>query len=250
MNSGPEIGKVVVVGAGFAGLSATKAMAHAPVEITLIDRHNYHLFQSLLYQVATAALTPAKIAAPIRGMLRKRQNVTVLMDEVTGVDADTRPVKTRGGRSLPSDAPVLATGARPCSGSGRSDRCRVSQHLCNRRYRCPRSGKVRASAARRRTGCETDGQLCRTPPCTPVGRKARVQGLPLCRLWFHGNDRPQPGNRGNWTVQDHRIPGLAPVGSCPCVLLNRLPQPPHRDAELGLVLRDLAARCSSHNGNN
>jgi NADH dehydrogenase len=104
--------RVVVVGAGFAGLAATHAMAGAPVEITLIDQHNYHLFRPLLYQVATSALTPAEIAAPIRGIVRDQRNVTVFMDEVIAVDKDARTVRTAGGRKIEYDALVLATGAR------------------------------------------------------------------------------------------------------------------------------------------
>jgi NADH dehydrogenase len=77
--------KVVILGAGFGGLEATKTLARAPVEITLIDRQNYHCFQPLLYQVATAALSPADIAWPIRHILRQQKNATVFMTEVTGL---------------------------------------------------------------------------------------------------------------------------------------------------------------------
>jgi NADH dehydrogenase len=104
--------RVVIVGAGFAGLSAARALARAPVELTVIDRHNYHLFQPLLYQVATAALTPAEIAEPIRGVLRDQDNARVFMDEVTGIDTAARCVHTRGGARIPYDTLVLATGAR------------------------------------------------------------------------------------------------------------------------------------------
>src|ERR687884_1310922 len=72
--------RVVIVGAGFGGLSAAKALAAAPVDVTVIDRRNYHLFQPLLYQVATAGLSPAQIAKPIRHILRRQQNATVLLD--------------------------------------------------------------------------------------------------------------------------------------------------------------------------
>ena len=78
--------KVVIVGAGFGGLVAAKTLARAPVDVTLIDRQNYHCFQPLLYQVATAALSPAEIAWPIRHILRQQWNATVLMADVTGVD--------------------------------------------------------------------------------------------------------------------------------------------------------------------
>jgi len=104
--------RVVIVGAGFAGLSAARALARAPVDLTVIDRHNYHLFQPLLYQVATAALTPAEIAEPIRGVLRDQDNTRVFMDEVTDIDTEARCVATRRGARVGYDTLVLATGAR------------------------------------------------------------------------------------------------------------------------------------------
>jgi NADH dehydrogenase len=89
----------VVVGAGFGGLEAALKLARSPVDVTVIDRRNYHLFQPLLYQVATAALSPADIAQPIRAVLRDQQNATVLLDEVIGVDVAARRVETRFGRT-------------------------------------------------------------------------------------------------------------------------------------------------------
>ncbi|MGE0714676.1 MAG: NAD(P)/FAD-dependent oxidoreductase [Alphaproteobacteria bacterium] len=103
--------RVVVVGAGFGGLSATKALASAPVDVTLVDRRNHHLFQPLLYQVATAGLSPSEIAQPIRAIVRRQRNVRVLLGEVTGIDADGRAVLL-GRRRIPYDRLVLATGAR------------------------------------------------------------------------------------------------------------------------------------------
>ncbi len=105
--------RVVVVGAGFGGLAAAKGLARAPVDVTLIDRRNHHLFQPLLYQVATAALSPADIAAPVRAVLRSaaRPNLTVLLDEVTGIDAEARLVTTRAGGPWPYDVLVIATGS-------------------------------------------------------------------------------------------------------------------------------------------
>src|SRR3954453_8203443 len=84
--------QVVIVGAGFGGIEAVKALKRAPVDITLIDRTNHHTFQPLLYQVATAALSPADVAWPIRHILRGQKNVTVLMAEVTGVDTALKRV--------------------------------------------------------------------------------------------------------------------------------------------------------------
>src|SRR4026209_2504877 len=78
--------RVVIVGGGFGGLAAARALRNAPVQVTLVDRSNHHLFQPLLYQVATATLAAGDIAAPIRHLLRKQRNVTVAMAEVTGID--------------------------------------------------------------------------------------------------------------------------------------------------------------------
>jgi NADH:quinone reductase (non-electrogenic) len=101
---------VVIIGAGFGGLSAAQALARAPVDVTVIDRQNHHCFQPLLYQVATAALSPAEIAWPIRAILRHQRNATVLMAEVTGIDTANRQVKTSSA-TIPYDYLVVATGA-------------------------------------------------------------------------------------------------------------------------------------------
>ena len=101
---------VVIVGGGFGGIEAAKALAHAPVDVTLIDRQNYHCFQPLLYQVATAALSPADIAWPIRHILRRQQNATVFMAEVTGIDLASQRVQITG-EPIAYDYLVLATGA-------------------------------------------------------------------------------------------------------------------------------------------
>ena len=105
-----RIPRVVIVGAGFGGLSAAKALAGTAYEITLIDRHNYHLFQPLLYQVATAGLSPADIAAPIRGIIGAQRNITVTLAAVSGVDTARSEVIAEG-RRIPYDFLVLATGA-------------------------------------------------------------------------------------------------------------------------------------------
>jgi NADH:ubiquinone reductase (H+-translocating) len=101
---------VVILGAGFGGLEAAKTLARAPVDVTIIDRQNYHCFQPLLYQVATAALSPAEVAWPIRHILRRQQNATVYMAEVTGIDLAGRAVNTKSG-SFPFDFLIVATGA-------------------------------------------------------------------------------------------------------------------------------------------
>lgn len=102
---------VLIVGAGFGGLYAAKALAGAPVRITVIDRRNHHLFQPLLYQVATAGLSPGDIAHPIRAILSHQKNVRVLLAEATGVDLQTRKVILRDG-DIPYDYLILATGVR------------------------------------------------------------------------------------------------------------------------------------------
>jgi NADH:ubiquinone reductase (H+-translocating) len=101
---------VIIVGGGFAGLAAARALKRAPVEVVLVDRHNHHLFQPLLYQVATAGLSPAEIAAPIRWILRRQANVRVLLDEVVGVDSTARRLTLRDSPALAYDWLIVATG--------------------------------------------------------------------------------------------------------------------------------------------
>ena len=102
---------VVIVGGGFAGLWATRALANAPVRITLLDRGNHHLFQPLLYQVATAGLSAPDIAAPLRHILRRQRNATVLMGEAAAVDAAGKRITLADGGTLDYDFALLATGA-------------------------------------------------------------------------------------------------------------------------------------------
>jgi NADH dehydrogenase len=103
--------RVVILGAGFGGLNAAQALKRAPVDVTIIDRRNYHLFQPLLYQVATAGLSPAQIATPIRRILAEQKNATVIMDRVIGIDRERRVVITQS-REVPYDYLIVATGAR------------------------------------------------------------------------------------------------------------------------------------------
>src|ERR1700745_3479778 len=108
------LAKVVIVGGGFGGLETAKELRHASVEVTVVDRQNHHCFQPLLYQVATAALSPAEIAWPIRHILRQQRNATVLMAEVSGIDLAGRCVQTNAG-PISYDYLVIATGATPSS---------------------------------------------------------------------------------------------------------------------------------------
>jgi len=103
--------RVVIVGAGFAGLNAAKGLAHLPVDVTVVDRKNHFTFQPLLYQVALAVLSPADIAQPIRSILRRQRNTEVLMDDVVAIDASARRVSLASGAAIDYDYLVLATGA-------------------------------------------------------------------------------------------------------------------------------------------
>src|SRR6058998_3581400 len=102
---------VVILGGGFGGLDAARALSGAPVRVTLIDRHNYHLFQPLLYQVATASLSPGDIASPIRWVLRRQKNVQVLLADVRAIDPSGRRVIVADGDPFPYDYLVLASGS-------------------------------------------------------------------------------------------------------------------------------------------
>jgi len=110
-----RIPQVVIVGGGFGGLAAAKALRRAPVNVLLIDRSNHHVFQPLLYQVATSVLAPSQIAAPLRGLLAEQENTAVMLGTVTGIDCATRHVIVdagdREGLRVAYDYLVLATGA-------------------------------------------------------------------------------------------------------------------------------------------
>ncbi len=102
--------RIVIIGGGFGGLYAAKALRRAPVRITLVDRRNYHLFQPLLYQVATAALNPSDIAAPIRSVLRKQENISVILGDAMSIDLDRKLIQLADGQ-LAYDILIIATGA-------------------------------------------------------------------------------------------------------------------------------------------
>src|ERR1700722_3337385 len=116
-NAVPGKKRVLIVGGGFAGIAAARALKRADVEITLVDRRNHHIFQPLLYQVATAVLSPAEIAAPIRQLEAKQRNVSVLLAEVTAVGVASRKIAAappgRGVLKIAFDCLVVATGMRP-----------------------------------------------------------------------------------------------------------------------------------------
>ena len=110
MSTPPTAARVVIVGAGFGGLAAARRLAGAPVELTVVDRRNHHLFQPLLYQVATAGLSPGDIAYPIRSILRRQKNARVLLADVVGIDVGRREIRLADG-TLGYDFLILAAGA-------------------------------------------------------------------------------------------------------------------------------------------
>ncbi len=114
--------RVVIVGAGFGGLWVAKTLANAALEVVVIDRQNYHLFQPLLYQVATAGLSPADIAAPIRSIVGTYRNITVMLGEVNGVDVGVRAASNELSRNLPSleSRPSSSAMTRPSSVNART----------------------------------------------------------------------------------------------------------------------------------
>src|SRR3954468_13498014 len=107
----PHLPRIVIIGGGFGGLNAARALRRAAVQITLVDRRNFHLFQPLLYQVATGGLSPANIAAPLRAIVAHQANCDVLLGEVKGVDLDNQIVHLDGDK-LKYDTLIVAAGAR------------------------------------------------------------------------------------------------------------------------------------------
>jgi NADH dehydrogenase len=104
--------RVVILGGGFAGLNAAQKLRSAPVEVTLIDRRNFHLFQPLLYQVATGSLSPGEISAPLRGVLSKQKNALVLLGEAADIDPDAKQVRLHDGAAFAYDSLIVATGSK------------------------------------------------------------------------------------------------------------------------------------------
>jgi NADH:ubiquinone reductase (H+-translocating) len=103
--------RIVILGGGFGGLYAAQALKHANADVTVIDRRNFHLFQPLLYQVATGSLSPGEIAAPIRAVLNKQKNTRVLLGEVSDIDPDMNRVLLKDGAAIPYDSLIVATGS-------------------------------------------------------------------------------------------------------------------------------------------
>src|SRR5277367_335090 len=103
--------KVIIIGGGFGGLCAAQTLRSAPVDVTLIDRRNYHLFQPLLYQVATGSLSPGEIAAPLRGVLSHQKNTRVLLGDVMDIDPVSKHVVLTDGASFEYDSLIVAAGS-------------------------------------------------------------------------------------------------------------------------------------------
>src|ERR1700722_5322694 len=103
--------RVVILGGGFGGLYAAQALKKAPLQVTVLDRRNFHLFQPLLYQVATGSLSPGEVASPLRAVLHKQKNTRVLLGEAIDLDADGKRVILDDGQSLEYDSLVVATGS-------------------------------------------------------------------------------------------------------------------------------------------
>jgi NADH dehydrogenase len=111
MSTDTQAHHAVIIGGGFGGLYAAKALKHAPVKVTLIDRRNFHLFQPLLYQVATGGLSPGDIASPLRAVLKRYKNVRVILAEVTGINVTDRRVTLRQGDKISYDYLIVAAGS-------------------------------------------------------------------------------------------------------------------------------------------
>src|ERR1700738_3444795 len=103
--------RVIVLGGGFGGLSAVQRLKHAPVEVILIDRRNFHLFQPLMYQIATGSLSPGEIAAPLRGVLSRQKNTQVLLGEVADIDPAAKRIQLLDGATFDYDSLIVATGS-------------------------------------------------------------------------------------------------------------------------------------------
>ena len=180
---------VVIVGAGFGGLETAFRLAGAPVTITMIDRRNHHLFQPLLYQVATASLATSEIAWPIRYLLRDRGEVTTLFANVNGVDPAGKRVLLEDGGAVSYDTLVLATGARHAY-FGHELRRSAPRHRCpicqDRRPRPPRAAS-RASGTDRRKTRSRRGRSRDAGRLAPRGAQGSLPSLSLrasCSLFL------------------------------------------------------------------
>src|SRR5262249_882193 len=109
MPDGPH--RVLILGGGFGGLRAAQKLKHPPVQVKLVDRRNFHLFQPLMYQVATGSLSPGEIASPLRSVLRKQKNTEVLLGEAADIDPDKNSIRLKDGAEFEYDSLIVATGS-------------------------------------------------------------------------------------------------------------------------------------------
>ncbi len=126
--------RVVILGGGFGGLSAAQALKRVPVQVTLLDRRNFHLFQPLLYQVATGSLSPGEIAAPLRSVLRKQKNAEVLLGEAADIDPRKNLLTLTDGARFEYDSLIVSTGSQTSYYGNRRDRRRSPRlaYICDR----------------------------------------------------------------------------------------------------------------------
>jgi NAD(P)H-nitrite reductase large subunit len=232
---------VVIIGCGFGGLAAARAMAGAPVRVTLVDRSNHHLFQPLLYQVATAGLASVAIAAPIRYILRRQRNVTTLLAEVRAIDVSARSVTLDDGARLGYDYLIVAAGATH-SYFGRDEWAALAPGLktlddalaISRRFR-PTAGRCLASGRRqsRWAGAQraTSSRACAAP-------RARRSGTPTTARSRRSGATPRSGCSAAALLG---VAGVAVLALPPHLLSHRLPQSPDGVGRLGVVVRDLRA---------
>ena len=235
--------RIVIIGAGFAGLSAAKALGKAPVDLVVIDRHNYHLFQPLLYQVATAGLSPADIAAPIRQILSRQANTTVMLADVSGVDVCRKEVIAEG-RRIPFDKLVIATGARHAY-FGHDEWAKYAPGL--KRIDDATYIRRRILLAFEKAETETDEEERRRllnfvvvgagPTRRRDGRRDRGAREEGRRRGISAIDPPR-----RRAVAAYRLRRLAPLVGRAHLFSDRIPQPAVGRPELGLELLHLPAR--------
>src|SRR5262249_21540538 len=193
----PERKRVVIIGGGFPGIAAVPALRHADAEVLLIDRRNHHIFQPLLYQVATAVLSPAEIAAPIRHLEAKERNVSVVLAEVTGLDVASRTIEAAlpgaGVRKIAFDYLVVATGMRP-NYFGHDEFAQYAPGLKSLGDAEMIRGKI-LGAFERATTTEDEDERARQMTFVLVGAGPRDVELPaplahLVKVTLRGNVRP------------------------------------------------------------
>ena len=229
----PDIPHVVIIGGGFGGLDAARALAGAPVRVTLLDRHNYHLFQPLLYQVATASLSPADIASPIRWILRRQRNVQVLLAEARAIEPARRVVidsgpgsgcGSRQGRALWQEHTTTTSSSRPAprtpiSAIPNGPRARPASKRSTMRWRyggrfCSRSKPPNAKPTpTRRRGCSPSSSSAADRPASSSPARWPRSPAARCERTFEHQARigaDRAARRRSARARD--VPGAAAAG--------------------------------------